>query len=280
MSLTCNHNQIGGYSFQDGITRIFKNRKLLFLFIERNIKTKYQGSFLGPIWMTLNPLLLLFLYTFVFGFIFNGTYRTTTNESGIEYALGIFFSITFFQLFAESMSNSAQAISNNPNLVKKVIFPLEILPASIIGAQLFQYLISLILVIIGLITLGNGIFWSWLFLPVLILPMLLISLGTGYLLSLLGAYMRDTVHITMFLSTLLLFGSAVFFSTSALPDLPRFLLSLNPLTHAIEQGRNIMIWGESPKLWPIIYLNLFSVFAFITGFTIFQKARAYIADVL
>ena len=149
---------------------LWTHRELLWQFTLRNVELRHKGSHLGLIWSFLNPLLMLGLYVLVFGYIFNGSFGILPDETRLEYALGIFLGLTLFHFIAEVIGNAPAIIVGNPNFVKKVVFPLEILPAASVGAALVHLLISLMLALVGMLVSGTPLHVTLLWLPVIIAP--------------------------------------------------------------------------------------------------------------
>ncbi|MEK9986338.1 MAG: ABC transporter permease, partial [Opitutae bacterium] len=199
-------------------------RDLLWQFTKRNIQTGFRGSLLGVFWVVLSPLLMLALYTFVFGVVFGGSFEQLNTEGhlvrkdGASYALGIFLGLSVMSLISGTLSSSATLIVSNPNFVKKVVFPLEVLPVAQVGNLAFNFSISLGLCLIGAILVGDGFCMAWIWLPLIILPSVFISLGIGWLLASLGVFFRDIAQLTQFLGMVLLYASGVFYSVRKIPE--------------------------------------------------------------
>jgi len=188
-----------------------QHRYLLWQFTKRQIEQRHRGSALGMVWSVLSPLLMMAIYTIVFGLIFKGHYAGIEGQTTMDYAIGVFLSITIFGTISEVIGSSAGAILNQPNLVKKVVFPLEILPLANLGAAFYQFGISLILVLLGVVTLGNGLTWHSLLFFIAFLPLIPMALGAALLLSSLGVFLRDIQYAVGPISMVLMYASAVFF---------------------------------------------------------------------
>jgi lipopolysaccharide transport system permease protein len=256
------------------------HRYLLWQFTKRQIEQRHRGSFLGITWSFLQPLMMIGIYTVVFGLIFKGRYQGVEDQSTLDYALGVFLSITIFQTIAEVMGSAAGAVVNQPNLVKKVVFPLEILPLSTLGAALYQFCISLLLVSIAVATIGNGFSTHSLIFLVVLLPLLPIALGIALLLSSLGVFLRDIQHAVGPASMVLMYASAVFYSTNMVPPMIWSWLKYNPLIHIIEQARAVLLWHQTPHWNGIIYSFIVGVLLCAIGAATFKKLKPAFADVL
>jgi lipopolysaccharide transport system permease protein len=256
-----------------------RQRQLIFAMIRREILGRYRGSVFGLLWALLNPLVMLTVYTFVFSVVFNARWGGG-NSSRLEFALVLFAGLMIFNLFAECINRAPSAILANVNYVKKVVFPLEILPLINLGAALFHMFISFFVWLVF-----YGVFFGWppltsLWLPVIIFPLLMLVMGGSWLFSSLGVYIRDTAQIVAVATTMLMFLSPIFYPLSALPDAYQPLLLLNPLTPAIEMTRDSLIWGKAPD--PIMLASYYGITALVCwiGFVFFQKTRKGFADVL
>ena len=261
-------------------------RDLLWQFTKRNIQSGFRGSLLGVFWVVLSPLLMLALYTFVFGVVFGGSFEQLNAEGqlvrkdGASYALGIFLGLSVMSLISGTLSSSATLIVSNPNFVKKVVFPLEVLPVAQVGNLAFNFSISLGLCLIGAILVGDGFCMAWIWLPLIILPIVFISLGTGWLLASLGVFFRDIAQLTQFLGMVLLYASGVFYSIEKIPESYWNFLKLNPVLHIVDQLRQAILWQEIPDPDILIMLWVSSLVVFQVGYWVFQRLRSDFADVL
>lgn len=261
------------------IASFWRNRALITALTKREILGRYRGSILGIFWSFFNPLLMLAVYTFVFSVVFNARWSTGSN-SKTEFALVMFSGLMVFGLFSECVGRAPGLILSNVNYVKKVVFPLEVLPWVSMGAALFHALISLIVWLVF-----YGIFFgvphlSVILLPFVILPILMLSMGFSWAFASLGVYLRDISQIVSVAITMLMFLSGIFYSVSTLPVEYQELLKINPLVPLIEQARDVLIWGKEPDyLLLLSYLGGSLVFAWL-GFAWFQKTRKGFADVL
>lgn len=225
---------------------------------------------------------MLAIYTFVFGVVFKVRVNQGSGGSDdmFEFALLLFAGLIVFNLFSECISRAPGVVLANINYVKKVIFPLEILPWVTLGSALFHAGISLLVLLIFLLAIGHAVSWTLLWLPLVILPLLLLIMGLSWMLASIGVFVRDIGQFIGLGLTMLLFLSPVFYPASALPEAMRAYLFLNPLTFIIEQTRTIVLSGQSPD-WVglVIYFAIAVVIAW-TGLFWFEKTRNGFADVL
>lgn len=258
-----------------------RNRSLWWQFTKRQVELRHKGSHLGLLWSLLTPLLMLALYVLVFGFIFGGRFRVdATAESRVEYALVIFLGLAIHHFIAEVAAISPTLVTSNPNFVKKVVFPLEILPAAAVGSAALHFAITLGLVFAGTLLAGVSLSVHVLWLPVILFPLLLGALGLALGLAALGVFLRDVVQITQFVALALLFASAVFYPVSQIPGSAWYFLRFNPLIHVIDEARAVSFWLRSPNLVHIAYLYVSGALLLGAGSAMFQRLRGAFADVL
>lgn len=257
-----------------------KHRYLLWQFTKRQIEQRHKGSFLGALWLIIQPILMMTIYTVVFGLIFKGHYVGVPDQSTLDYALGIFLSLTIFQMVADVINTSPSLILNQPNLVKKVVFPLQILPVSNIAVAFYQFSISIILTLLGVITIGRGLSIHSLLFIVAILPLIPLSLGVALLFSSLGVFLRDLQQIAAPLGMILMYSSAVFYSAQMVPDTIWFFIRFNPLLHIVEQARDTLLWHQPMDWLGLGYSFLFGMLILFAGLISFKKLKPAFADVI
>ena len=255
------------------------HRSLIYNLVKREVIGRYRGSMMGILWSFFNPVLMLVDYTFVFSVVFKARWVGGT-DSKTEFALVLFAGLMVYNLFAECINRSPGLVLGNVNYVKKVVFPLEILPVVAIGSAAFHLLVSLLVwLIFYLIYFGIPQATLLLF-PLVLIPFFLLTLGFSWFLASLGVFLRDVSQIVGVMTTALMFLSPIFYPITALPQEYHIFLQINPLTFVIEQARDVMIWGKGMNwmAWAI-YLLLAAIMAWL-GFAWFQKTRKGFANVL
>jgi len=257
----------------------WRYRQLILSMIRREVAGRYRGSVLGLLWSFFNPVFMLAVYTFVFSIIFKARW-TVDSDSKAEFALVLFAGLLIFNLFAECITTAPTLIQANTNYVKKVVFPLEILPLVIFGAAFFHAIISFIVwLIFSFFVFGMPHATLFLF-PIILVPLTLLILGLSWFLASLGVFLRDISQIVGIIVTTMMFLTPIFYPVSAIPDKYHPYIYSNPLTFIIEQARGLLIFGIYPD-W--INLGLLTVLTFLFswfGFVWFQKTRKGFADVL
>jgi len=258
---------------------LWQYRELIKQFTKREVIGRYRGSYLGIFWSFLNPLLMLVVYTFVFSVVFKARWGIGSG-SKTEFALILFAGITTYNLFAEVVTRAPGLILSNVNYVKKVVFPLELLPVVALGSALVHGGISLFILWISMIVLMGVFNWTIIFLPLVLLPLILLSLGLGWFLASLGVFLRDIGHIIGVAVQVLMFLSPIFYPISAIPVELQPVYYINPLSYVVEDMRRIMVWGQEPNWeWLIIGTIIGGIIALL-GHAWFQRTRGGFADVL
>lgn len=258
---------------------LWRHRGLATALIRREVVGRYRGSFMGLLWSLFHPLLMLAVYTLVFGLVFP-TRWNASGETQYEFALVLFAGLLIFNLFSECITRAPGLVTANVNYVKKVVFPLEILPWVSLGSALFHFVIGLIVWILAYLLFIGPLDALAVLTPLILLPLILIIVGLAWLLASLSVYLRDIAQVTGIMTSALMFLSPIFYPATAIPEQYRTLLYLNPLTPAIELVRGLLLWNKAPdwSLWAA-YLLVGMAVAWL-GFAWFQKTRKGFADVL
>ncbi len=265
------------------ILSLFSRRELLWQFLSRNVKARHRGSVLGSFWLIGNPLLMLSLYVFAFGVVFGGRFTDSPDESTLDYALGVFVGLNVLGLVSGVIGGAPGVIASQPNFVKKVVFPLEILPAAFVGALVSDLVIGFGLCLLGIAFLGPGLSFSCLFAPLLLLPVVFIGLGLAWFLSALGVFIRDLNQLGSFFGLALLYASGVFYSAKKAEVTSPFFwdfLRWNPLLRIIDSLRQLMLWGGTPDWRVVLYAWVFGLLTLLFGAWFFNRLRPAFADVL
>lgn len=258
----------------------FRNRSLLYQMTRRNVEARYRGSLLGLVWSFVHPLMMLSVYTFVFSVVFKARWGVQVGGGRGGFAVIMFCGMAFFNLFSEAVNMSCGSIVGNQNLVKKVIFPLEILPLSAVLSTFILGLAWIILLFFGAWFILGGVHWTMLLLPVVMLPHVVFTLGVSYFAASLGVYVRDTAYVIGVVLQVLFFATPIFYPIAAVPERFRVWLELNPLTVFIEQARSVFLYGKMPDWAFLGVATLVSCAVLQLGFFFFIKTKKGFADVL
>jgi lipopolysaccharide transport system permease protein len=261
------------------LASLWRHRGLIQASAKREVLGRYRGSVLGLLWSFFNPLLMLLVYTFVFSVVFKSRW-SGGSESKTEFALVLFVGLIVFNLFSECINRAPTLILSNANYVKKVVFPLEILPFVGLISALYHALISMVVWVVAYILFFGLPQPTALLLPLIVVPLCLLVMGLSWALASLGVFLRDVAQFIGVLTTVLMFLSPVFYPASGIPESYRHWLYLNPVTPVIELSRDVLYWGKLPDFGLLgIYWLVTAIIAWL-GFAWFQKTRKGFADVL
>ncbi len=264
-----------------GLVRsIFQHRSLIAQLIRRDVAGRYKGSLIGLGWSFFNPVLMLVVYTFVFSVVFKARWGQGSEEGHTEFAVVLFAGLIIHSLFSEIINRAPGLIPSHVNYVKKVIFPLEVLPIVTLGTALFHFFVSVFVLLGAFVILNGFVFWTALLIPLVALPLLIVTLGFAWILASLGVYIRDVSQVIGVVTTVMLFLSPVFYPISVLPEKYHIVLMMNPLTFILEQARAVLIYGQLPDWQGLALYGAVSLLVMWVGFWWFQKTRRGFADVL
>ena len=258
---------------------VAQHSSLLWQFARREVAGRYRGSLIGFGWAVLNPLLLLAVYTFVFSVVFEMRWDRPVPDRA-SFALVIYAGMIVHGFFAECMTRSPSLVVDNRNLVKRVVFPLHLLPWSVLAVASFHYVVGLAIVIAAVFVTTGGLPATIVALPLLWIPQALLALGIAYAFAALGVYLRDLAQLATFLALVLLFASPVFYPASAVPAQWRWVMEVNPVAALIEATRGALLYRTWPDATTIAGLWLASALVAWLGFFWFQRTRRGFADVL
>jgi lipopolysaccharide transport system permease protein len=265
------------------VTGLWKRRELIGQFTRRNIELKHRGSRLGAFWALINPLSMLVLYYVIFGVIYETKFNVLKGETGFDVLLAMFLGLSLFHAFSETLSWAPTLITTNPNFVKKVVFPLEVLPVAQIGAAAFHLAVSLVLILGGSVFGTAGLSWQVAWLPVLVLPLLLLSLGMAWLLAAAGVFLRDIGQLSAFAVTVLLFASAVMFPAKMIAERSEKLwvvLRLNPILQIVDLARQVVLWHQPMRFDTLAYVYGCAIVVFVGGAVFFALLRRSFAEAI
>jgi lipopolysaccharide transport system permease protein len=262
------------------VRNLWHHRDLIRQFTRREIEGRYRGSFLGLFWSFVNPLVLLLIYTFVFGVVFAARWPNAKTDNLSEFAITLFCGIIAYNLFSECVGKAATLVVGVPNYVKKVVFPLEVLPFSTLGAALFHAGVSLVILLVANLLLSGALQWTLVFLPLVILPLLLLCLGLSWFLSSLGVFVRDINYTVGLVVQVLFFLTPIFYAVENIPEPYRTIIGFNPLTPMVEDLRRVVLWGL-PPLWPELGFWIIATgVLMVLGYAWFMKTKKAFADVI
>lgn len=259
---------------------LWRNRQLILQMTRREVVGRYKGSAMGLAWSFFNPVFMLVVYTFVFSVVFKARWGVGAENSKTLFAVLLFVGLIVHGLFAEVLNRAPSLILSNVNYVKKVVFPIEILPVISMGAALFHSLISLFVLLVAFVILNGYLQWTAVFIPLVLLPFVIITLGFAWILAALGVFLRDVGQVIGMVTTVMLFLAPVFYPVTSVPEKFRSFIMANPLTFIIEQAREVLIWGNYPNWVGLSIYTFAATLVAWVGYALFQKTRKGFADVL
>jgi len=251
---------------------------LIFSFARRDLVGRYKGSALGIAWAVLTPVVMIAIFTFIFAGIFGA--RFGARNSHWDYALYLFCGLLPWSMFQESVQQSATTIVAHANLVKRVVFPLETLPAAQAFAALGNQLFATIALLIGIILIRQDLQLTSLWLPLLLIPQLLFALGAAWLVASLGVFLRDIAQGVTLLLMAWMYLTPIIYPESIVPERFRLLLNVNPFTPLVRSYRNIFLDGVAPDWRGLAYFTAVALVAFVFGYWWFARTRKNFADVI
>ena len=256
-----------------------RHRSLTWELARRDVLGRYRGASFGLLWSLISPFLLLCIYTFAFGTVMGG--RWPEIESGrTHFSIVLFAGLIVHGFLAECLMRAPELVVGNPSFVKRVVFPLEILPWPMVLSALFHSLMNVVVFLILRLWLDGAFTWTFVLLPLVLLPLVVLALGVSWFLAALAVYFRDVRQVTGVLSMALLFLSSAMMPLQSVPEAYRWVFVLNPLTFIIDQARNVLVWGVMPD-WAGLALYLAGALVVLWGGWLWFRATSKgFADVL
>ncbi len=260
-------------------TALIGHRQLLRRLVQRDLSSRYRGSWIGVLWSAVLPCIMLGVYVLVFGFVFIPARGAAMAAGRADFALSLFAGLLVHGLIAECLSRGPAAVLSQPSYVKKVVFPIELLPMTVVGTATAQFMVGSTILLLAL-ALWQGLPATALLWPLAWLPVVALAAGVTFALAALTVYLRDLAQITGFVSTVLMFLSPVFYRLDSVPERWRAWLMFNPLTIPIEGTRSLLIDGRvpAPQLWG--WHAIACLVILYAGWWVFQRTRRGFADVI
>lgn len=250
----------------------------MLMLARRELDSRYRGTLLGRLWVVLSPFLMLAVYTFVFGHILKS--RWGADQGTTSFSLTLFSGLLLNSLLGECLSRAAGVIHGHGNYVKKLVFPLEVIPLSVVTAGLVNLLMGYLILLVAMLLLGHAPGWWALLLPVALLPFLLCIVGLTCLIAALGAYFRDIQQLVQFALVLALFLSPVLYPLTSLPEGARAFLTLNPLTIPVQTVRGLLFDVSMPSLVEQVTYCVAALLTAVFGIWLFLRVKSGFVDVL
>lgn len=249
---------------------LYAYRELLKTNVQKEIRGKYKGSFLGVLWSFLNPLLMVLVYALVFPYIM--------RMNVPNYLIYLITGVIPWNFFTTCITTGCNCVWINGGIIKKVYFPREILPISVVVAGLINFLISCVIVLIFTVFGGIGISIQLLWLPLIAIIQSALSLGLLFVLSAINVYVRDIEYLVAFLLNLLFYATPILYTASMFPSKVRWILYLNPMSTIVDAYRSIFYYKVMPNLTSLALVGILSFIILIIGYIIFRKLEKGFAE--
>lgn len=266
------------------INSMRKNRELMVQLVKRNLSSKYKGTTLGMVWNFLQPMILLLVYTYAFGMLFHSQWIDTSAgnlaDKKFSYAVVVFCGMTVYNIFSDVVAMSPNLFVSNPNYIKKIIFPLEILPIAQVITSIISNLIWFTILFVGAVLFSGSLSWTMLLLPMILLPYVLMLTGIAFVLASLGVFFRDLAQVCMLITQIMYLMTPIFYSAEMVPEELDFVLVINPLAWFVSETRKIFIFKQLPDFGGIAIWLAIAVLIFYLGFCCLKKTERGFADVL
>ena len=256
--------------FIEKCKEIYRYRHMLMTLVKQDINGRYKGSFFGFLWTLLNPLLMLVVYSIVFQFVF---------RSNIEhYPIYLFICLMPWNTFANSIANGTTCVSNNASILKKVYFPREVLPLSVVISNTIQYFFSVVIIFIALLVSGVGISWYALLLPLVVLVQITFAFGLILMLSAANVYVRDVQYMMNPIMMIWMYASPILYSITMVPEKWLWLYKLNPMVSILQGYQNILYDQTLPDFKSLGIVFLVSLGICVIAYLIFNKFQRRFAE--
>ncbi|UUX49982.1 ABC transporter permease [Nisaea acidiphila] len=262
------------------VANIRDNHFVLSKIVRNEVISRYRNTLLGVLWSLVTPLIMLLVYSFVFGLVFKVRFGVNPAQADVPYGVVLFSGLMLHILLAETLMRAQGIVLENPNYVKRVVFPLEILPVAVLLSNLVHAFVALGVLVAVMLAYGLSLHWTAILLPVAWLPLLVMLQGLALLVASLGVFIRDIGQILGLLTTILMFSSSILFPPEMLPETLRPWLLLNPLTIPVDASRDVLLWGTFPN-WE--RLGIYGLVAFATlwiGAWWFLRTKRGFAEVM
>jgi lipopolysaccharide transport system permease protein len=256
----------------------WNHRGLIRSMVRRDISQRYRGSFLGPFWTIVTPAVQIVIFTIIFSGIFQARFGSESGPLG--FAVYLFCGLLPWLSLGESVQRSTTTMIENSNLVKRVVFPIDLLPVNIVLASLVQQLLGTLVLLLAALLFESVFHPTILWLPALLLPQLLLTIGLGWIAASLGVFLRDTPQMAQLLLMTWMYLTPIFYPESIIPAEYRWLVRINPMAPLIRSYRMIVLEGRMPDWQGLAITTLFALATFVLGRWWFSRTKRFFADVL
>lgn len=267
-------------SLRETLRTLVAHRFLLRQLSLREFLGVYKGSFLGALWSWLYPLILLAVYAFIFSRVFKMRWSLTPKETLGSFALILFCGFIPFNLLSQVLQRSSSIIVQNTNLVSKVVFPLDLLPVSVVVAALLNAGVATIVLLLGELVVMRSVPVEALYLVPLALIVAILALGIAYFLAAMGVFVRDVANLVPVVMQMLFFMTPITYPLEAIPEKYRAFFLLNPLAPIVIDWRNVVLSGHAPHWRWLGVLFVGALVVLFCGHFLFHRTRRAFTEVL
>jgi lipopolysaccharide transport system permease protein len=271
--------KISYQAFREILMLLTRHRQLTFAMARREIADRYAGQSLGVTWAVIHPVFIMGVYVFIFAYVIRVKIGGS-QELPLDYTTYLLSGLIPWMCIQESMSKASVVIVNNANLVKQVVFPLEVLPVKVVIASLFSMLLSLCILIVYVLIINHHAPLTYLLLPILLIMQMALMVGINYLLSSIGAYFRDLKDVVQVLNTVGLYLVPIFYLPDQVPRIFQPLLYCNPFSYIIWCYQDVLYFGRFEHGWSWLICSSMALVAFVAGYRIFRKLKSMFGNVL
>lgn len=262
----------------EAVSAFYERRWLAGYFVQRQLSRSYRNSYLGVAWLILSPLLMVALYTLVFSRIIGLEFMEGTGVA--NYGLYIYCGLLPFMAFSATVNGSSGSIRANSMLVRRVVFPLEVLPFSTAAIALVNQLFGLGVIVVLVALVERQLHWTILLLPLILIPQLLFVMGLAYLVAVVGAYLPDLREVLGAVVRAMFFVTPIIWPPERVPEDLRFIVDLNPVAYLVVAYRGLILEGRIPEPVPLLVFTLFTGALLVVGFVFFVQAKRNFADLI
>lgn len=261
-----------------GLVELWLQRHLLSLMVKRDCLGRYKGSLLGLLWPLINPVGHLLLYTFLFSIVLKVKFGT--NDSTSNFALYLMAGLLPWGAFAEALARSSTVILEHPNLVKRVVFPLQILPLVTVLSGLVTEALAFIILLAGVLIYNHNLQASLIYLPLIIFSQILLTSGISWFVASLSVYIRDIRHLMALALSAWMYGTPIVYPATALPEKIQFILWFNPMAGIVMDYRRVVLEGLAPDWQHYGVYTAVAIIVCVIGFNFFEGTKKSFADVM
>lgn len=266
-------------AFRELILLLTKHRQLTIEMSKREITDRYLGQVFGAFWAIGHPLVLMGVYIFIFVVVFKVKIGGT-REMPLDYTTYLLSGLIPWMGFQESMNKGSTVIISNASLVKQVVFPIEILPVKGVIASLISMVISLVLLVLYVLATNRSLPWTYILIPLLVFLQALAMIGLSYVLSSVGAFLRDIKDFVQVFSIVGLYLMPIFYLPKFVPAVFRPILYINPFSYLIWCYQDALYYGRFEHWWAWLVFPVLSIGMFYGGYRVFRKLKVILGNVL